>query len=94
MFSQRLLKIISDKRVKTRATKHINQKKSPCVAFTPSKTTTARKQLKMTTNTPNLWGDMMIEAAPQLKAEAEARLLLAESLQSRFRLATHAVNKI
>ena len=55
---------MSDKRVKTRATKRISPKKSPCVACPPSKTKTAKKQLKMTTLTPDFGGDMAIEAAP------------------------------
>ena len=55
---------MSDKRVKTRATKRISPKKSPCVACPPSKTKTAKKQLKMTTLTPDSGGDMAIEAAP------------------------------
>ena len=55
---------MSDKRVKTRATKRISPKKSPCVACPPSKTKTAKKQLKLTTLTPDSGGDAAIEAAP------------------------------
>ena len=61
--SQGLVKM-SDKRVKTRATKRISSEKTPCVACPPSKTKIARKQLKMTTITPNSGGDTTIEAAP------------------------------
>ena len=55
---------MSNKRMKTYATKRISPKKSLYVACTPSKTKTARKQLKMTTITPNWGGDMAITAAP------------------------------
>ena len=54
---------MSDKRVKTRGTKRISPKKSPCV-LPSSKTKAAKKQLKMTTLTPDSGGDMAIETAP------------------------------